>query len=130
VGYGHLVKSGEDTKENDTITEEKAEELLSSDAEAIATGVRSALGQTEVSQREFDALVDMAFGLGSIGTSNTPKLMKALGSADYEAASNELRTDRATNGVVMPGLQNRSTQRENIFRDGKYDRVSIFPKKK
>jgi GH24 family phage-related lysozyme (muramidase) len=130
VGYGHLVKPGEDTKKGDTITETKADELLNSDAEGMAKGVRTALGTTQVSQREFDALVDMAFGLGSIGTSNTPKLMKALGGGDYDAASKELRTDTATNGLVLPGLQNRSTQRENMFRDWKYDKVSIYPKKK
>lgn len=130
VGWGHLVKLGEDIKEGDSITEDKATELLTADTESIAAGVRTSLGRTEVSQREFDALVDMAFGLGSIGKSNTPRLMKALGAQVYAAASDELRTDRATNGLVLPGLQNRSTQRENIFRDGNYDRVTIYPKKR
>jgi hypothetical protein len=56
--------------------------------------------------------------------------MKAVGAGDYDAASNELGTDIATNKEVMPSRQNRSTQRENIFKDRKYNRVSILSKKK
>jgi RHS repeat-associated protein len=130
VGYGHLVKPSDTIKEGDTITDEQATTLLTSDVESFSAGVRTTLGTTQASQQEFDALVDMAYGIGSISKTTAPSLMNAIQNQDYEAMGNELRTDRATNGIVLPGLQNRSTQRENIFRNGNYAPVSIYPKKK
>ena len=69
-------------------------------------------------------MVDMAFGIGSLSKQTTPKLLNALENRDYEAMSGELRTDRATNGIVLPGLQKLSTQRENIFLNGNYAPVA------
>ncbi len=130
VGYGHLIKAGDGIKEGDTITEEQAAAFLQSDLTSFESNVKSALGTTQSSQQEFDALVDMSYGLGSISKTTTPRLIQAIGKQDYEAMGNELRTDRATNGIVLPGLQNRSTQRENIFRSGDYSPVTIYPKKR
>jgi GH24 family phage-related lysozyme (muramidase) len=82
-----------------------------------------------VSQQEFDAMVDMTFGLGSLSQKTAPKLLNALSKGDYETMADELRTDRATNGVVLPGLQKRSTQGQNIFLQGNYSPVSL-PRRK
>ena len=130
VGYGHLVKPGENTMEGDKITEAQADTLLVSDVEVMAAGVRKAIGNHQVSQQEFDAMVDMAFGIGSLSKQTTPKLLQALEAGDYEAMGKELRTDQATNGQVLPGLQKRSSQRQNIFLNGDYAPVPPPTKKK
>ena len=130
VGYGHLVKPGEKIQKGDEITEPQANALLVSDVEVMAAGVRKAIGNNQVSQQEFDAMVDMAFGIGSLSTKTTPKLLKALEKGDYDGMAKELRTDQATNGLVLPGLQKRSTQRENIFLNGNYAPVPPPAKKK
>lgn len=65
-----------------------------------------------------------------LSKTTAPKLMKAIGNEDYEAMGIELRTDRATNGIVLPGLQNRSTQRENIFKSGNYAPVMTYSNRK
>ena len=68
----------------------------------------------------FDAMVDMAFGIGSLSKQTTRKLLKALEAGDFDAMGKELRTDQATNGQVLPGLQKRSSQRQHIFLNGDY----------
>ena len=56
----------------------------------------------------FDAMVDMAFGIGSLSKQTTPKLLKALEAGDYDAMGKELRTDQATNGQSRGNREARS----------------------
>jgi lysozyme len=58
VGYGHLLKKGEDFSQG--LTAAQALALLRADAQAAETFVRQRLA-TAVPQNEFDALVDVAF---------------------------------------------------------------------
>jgi lysozyme len=125
VGVGHLVTAGDNLKEGDTITQEQAAAFLEVDLATSAAGVRRALGTTQVSQREFDALVDLSFNAGPniFSSSASPRLLTAIASADYGAMGNELRYTQA-NGATLQGLVYRSDQRQNIFLNGIYSAVT------
>ena len=123
VGIGHLVTAADNLNEGDKITPAQVTAFLAADLDTSATGVRQALGKTEVSQREFDALIDLSFNAGPNIFAGSPRLNIAIGSANYDAMGNELRYTRA-NGMVLPGLVNRSDQRQNVFRHGNYDPVT------
>ncbi len=58
IGYGHLVKSGEDFSKG--ITKKEALKLLSEDAQSAVSFVNKRL-EISQSQKQFDALVDTAF---------------------------------------------------------------------
>ena len=63
IGYGHY---GKDVKESDTITKEKATELLKSDLAKFEKKVMKYDIIYHYNQNEFDALVSFAYNVGSI----------------------------------------------------------------
>ena len=68
----------------------------------------------EVTQNEFDALVDFAFNCGC-GNLNNSTLLKKLNAGDYEGAAQEfLKWDMAA-GHHMAGLLRRRQAEELLF---------------
>lgn len=63
IGYGHY---GKDVKATDTITKEKAIELLKSDLSKFEKKVMKYNSVYHYNQNEFDALVSFAYNVGSI----------------------------------------------------------------
>ena len=63
IGYGHY---GKDVKATDTITKEKAIELLKSDLAKFEKKVKKYDSIYHYNQNEFDALVSFAYNVGSI----------------------------------------------------------------
>ena len=61
IGYGHLIKPGEDFSEG--ITQEKAESLLKSDI-TIAENIVSKFIRTTLNDNQFSALVNLVFNEG------------------------------------------------------------------
>ena len=63
IGYGHY---GKDVKAGQTITTERAEELLKEDLKESEKQVNAYMPRYMFNQNEFDALVCFAFNIGSI----------------------------------------------------------------
>ena len=61
IGYGH---TGPDVHPGLTITQEQAEELLMQDVKKAAAAVNAKV-TGDITQEEFDALVDFVFNVGS-----------------------------------------------------------------
>ena len=110
IGYGH---TGPDVHPGLVITQEQAEQLLQQDvAKAVAT-VNERI-KIELSQDEFDALVDFVFNCGC-GNFNSSTLLKKLNQGDKEGAANEfLKWDMAA-GKHLAGLARRREAEMKLF---------------
>ncbi|KWV93278.1 lysozyme [Erythrobacter sp. YT30] len=121
VGVGHLVLPADNLKVGDTITHQRAMQLLEDDLAKAERGVRDLVGDLKVNQHEFDALVDLVFnvGVGTVSEEESPRLNAAIKAGDYEAMAEELAYHTAQNQLAK-GLVHRSERRTQIFLDGDY----------
>lgn len=110
IGYGH---TGYDVYDGQTITLNDAEELLRRDIRFAEIGVK-ALVKVQLSQRQYDALVDFTFNLG-IGALRSSTLLTKLNSGDYDGASEEFKRWDHAGGKVLPGLTKRRLAEAALF---------------
>lgn len=110
IGYGHThgVTPGQ------TITQDEAEAYLAADiAWAVAFVNRSV--KIQLTQGEFDALVDFTFNLGS-GNFQASTLLRLVNQGQFAAAAGQFeRWDRA-GGVEVAGLLRRRQAEETEFK--------------
>jgi len=110
IGYGH---TGPDVFPTLVITQEYAEKLLLEDVQKAVANVNAHL-KIEVTQEEFDALVDFAFNCGCRNLDNST-LLKKVNEGDHEGAADEfLKWDKA-GGHVMAGLLKRRQAEAALF---------------
>ena len=111
IGYGH---TGHDVRPGLTITQDEAEQLLLHDIESAVNTVNH-LVTVQITQHEFDALVDFTFNVGS-GNFASSTLLRYLNAGLLDAAAKEFeRWDKAA-GVVVAGLLRRRIAEENWFK--------------
>jgi lysozyme len=103
VGYGH---TGKDVYEGQTITEDRARELLQQDAQTAVACVNAA--NSHLTQNQFDALVSFAYNLGCLSLN----MMMVHGWNQIPVQI--LRWDIA-GGVVVPGLKARREAELALF---------------
>lgn len=128
IGYGHLITkdSCTDTIRADwgTITEERALDLLFSDATEAADAIRAALGSTPLHQHEFDALVSFTYNVGAgdegFGDSNVRADLEA-DPPDYDAVPDHLMEYINVDDVPVCGLYVRRSLEGQVFASGTYD---------
>ena len=110
IGYGH---TGPEVHSGMTITQEQAENYLMQDVAKAAADVNSKV-TVEITQNEFDALVDFAFNCGC-GNLNNSTLLKKLNAGDYEGAAHEFEKWDMAAGHHMAGLLRRRQAEELLF---------------
>ena len=99
VGYGH---TGPEVHEGLTISPQQADQLLRSDISSAVACVNRAV-TAEISQYQFDALVDFVFNLGC-GRLLSSTLLRHINAGEFDQAAPQfLLWDRA-GGVVVSGL--------------------------
>ena len=108
IGYGHLVKPGEDFTNG--ITERQAIALLRSD---IATAERAVQDNitAHMSQPQYDALVSLAYNIGASGFKNST-VVKYINNPDFHSSvysdlESAWKAWNRTQGKVSNGLINR-----------------------
>ncbi len=116
VGVGHLVTRSDGLSLGDTISYERALDLLEQDLAQAEDAVRRLVGNTPLYQHEFDALVDLVFnvGEGNAGEDGSPGLSRAIALRDYAAMADELAYHHAGD-TVLDGLEYRSDRRRAMF---------------
>lgn len=102
IGYGH---TGADVVQCLTITLEEAQDLLSVDVQKAAAFVNGSV-ITQLSQCEFDALVDFVFNLG-IGAFQSSTLLRDLNAGDMTVAAGQFDLWDHCGGAVVAGLLRR-----------------------
>lgn len=112
IGYGHTdgVYAGQ------TCTAEEAEEWLLEDV-ASAVDAVNRLVTVELTQDEFDSLVDFTFNLGT-GAFTHSTLLAYLNDGDFEAAADQFDLWDKAGGRVVAGLLRRRQAEAALFRAG------------
>ena len=113
IGYGH---TGADVHPGLTITQEQAETLLMKDIQKAAADVNAKVTK-DLTQHEFDALVDFTFNCGA-GNFNNSTLLKKLNAGDFEGASHEFEKWDMAAGKHMAGLLRRRHAEAQEFISG------------
>lgn len=112
VGCGHLVTAADKLKIGDTITIEKAKELLKSDLETAEKAINEKV-KVPLYQNEYDSLVSITFNTGRSGAL---KLIEKVNEGDYKSVPKEIEKYR-TGG----GNKGRRASEASLFESGNYD---------
>jgi lysozyme len=123
IGYGHLVHLGptngrEDEEFRRGISQERALELLRSDADDAALAVRRKV-LVPLTRKQFDALVSFVFNVGETAFAEST-LLRELNAGRYEAVPVELNRWVKAGGRTLPGLVRRRGAEGVLFTDGRY----------
>ena len=113
VGYGH---TGPDVKAGMVIDEAQAEVLLRADLTASVDCVNAAV-KTEISQRQFDALVDFCFNAGR-GHFLRSTLLRFVNQRKWLLAQNQFGFWVNAGGRPLPGLIKRRAAEAAMFASG------------
>jgi lysozyme len=110
VGYGH---TGPEVRAGLKITEAQAETLLLADLAAAIACVNDAV-TVEISQCQFDALVDFCFNAGR-GNFLNSTLLRKLNSGDVAGAAAQFLLWVHAGGSVVAGLVRRRNAEATLF---------------
>ena len=110
IGYGH---TGAEVHQGMTITQEQAEEFLMQDVQKAVQTVNSK-EHTDLTQNEFDALVDFVFNCGA-GNFAGSTLLRKINAGDMEGAALEFEKWTHADGKVMAGLIKRRHAEALLF---------------
>ena len=113
IGYGH---TGPDVHPGLTITQEQAEELLMQDTQKAAAAINAKV-TGDITQEEFDALVDFVFNVGA-GNFAASTLLKKVNSGDIHGAAAEFERWDMAAGKHMAGLLRRRHAEAEEFLSG------------
>ena len=108
-GYGHTDGVGPST----TCDENLAQEWLLQDTQWAVNAVNN-LVDIQLTQGEFDALVDFTFNIGAHGFAQSTLLI-LLNKGDFANASLQFSRWDLCNGQVVAGLLNRRTMESTEF---------------
>lgn len=110
IGYGH---TGPDVKSGMEITAPQAVALFNADVDKFARSVETALAGVQLKQKQFDAVVSLAYniGLGALKKSTLYRKVKANPDDPTIRAEFMKHVNARVNGVLkpLPGLVKRRT---------------------
>jgi lysozyme len=106
IGYGHTSAAGApEVKDGMIITQERAEEILKIDLLKYERAVDD-LVKVELTQNQFDVLVDFAYNAG-VGSLKSSTLLKKVNARKFDDVPAELMKWTKGGGKVLPGLVRR-----------------------
>lgn len=112
IGYGSTrYEDGSPIKLGDTITRERADELLRHEAAKVEAEV-ARLVTVPLTQAQFDALCSFQFNTGALSRST---LLRLLNTGDYGNAADQLLRWNKNDGAVMEGLTRRRQAERAMF---------------
>lgn len=110
IGYGH---TGPEVHEGMEITHDQAVEYLKGDVKEAEKAVKR-LVKVQLTQNQYDALVDFAFNAGA-GNLQHSTLLRLVNEGDFEAASHEFEKWNKGGGRVLAGLTTRRANETKLF---------------
>lgn len=114
IGYGHLVKPGEDFSRG--VSKEEAKQLLKKDTQIAINDAKAIFKNLEsFSKKRQEALVNMTFNLGRTKLIGFTKMLKELNSTEVDW---ERVADEAKNSLWYKEVGRRSKEIVKILREG------------
>ncbi|GCD28302.1 lysozyme [Klebsiella pneumoniae] len=114
IGYGWTGKvDGKPIRPGMKIDDATADRLLRTGVVSFDQAVSKMLKVT-VTQNQYDALVSLAYNIGTRALS-TSTLMKKLNAGDVKGAADEFLRWNRSGGKVMTGLANRRKAEREVF---------------
>ncbi|WP_441368263.1 lysozyme [Acinetobacter lwoffii] len=114
IGYGTTkYPNGIRVKKGDTCTLDQAKAYMQNDLKAFEQTVSSAV-KVPINQNQFDALVSLAYNIGSTAFKNST-LVRQLNEGNYNAAANQFNVWVNAGGKRMQGLVNRRAAERTLF---------------
>ena len=113
IGFGTIkYPNGVRVKKGDTCTLEQAKEYMRHDLIEFKNTVNSS-AKVSLTQNQFDALVSLAYNIGS-NAFKSSTLVKKLNAGDYKGAADQFNVWVNAGGKRMQGLVNRR-EKENVL---------------
>ena len=109
IGYGHTGG----VKEDDTISQPEADELLENDIAKFEKYVSDNV-VPELKQYQFDALVAWTFNLG-VGNLRQSTMLRKLNEGDYQSVPSEMNRWNKAGGKTLDGLIRRRKAEGLLF---------------
>lgn len=113
IGYGHLLRPGEEERYCAGITREEARDLLIRDLAIYERAVRDAV-KVPLEQHQFDALVSLCFNVG-VGEFTTSVMVARLNAGDFDGAAERFAVWRLSDGRVDGRLVARRARERAMF---------------
>jgi lysozyme len=114
IGFGTIkYPNGVRVKKGDTCTLEQAKEYMRHDLMEFEHTVNSSV-KVPLNQNQFDALVSLAYNIGSSAFKSST-LVKKLNSGDYQGAADQFNVWVNAGGKRMQGLVNRRDREKLLF---------------
>ena len=115
IGYGHTSAAGAPIVNPDlVITKDEAEEVLARDMEQYEEGVRKYV-KVDLTQGQFDALVDFAYNAG-VGALAKSTLLKKVNAEKFDEVPAEFMKWTKGGGKELPGLVRRRRAEVKLWR--------------
>ena len=114
IGYGTTkYPNGIRVKKGDTCTLEQAKAYMQNDLKSFEQTVNNTV-KVPLNQNQFDALVSLAYNIGSTAFKNST-LVRQLNEGNYKAAANQFDVWVNAGGKRMQGLVNRRAAEKALF---------------
>ena len=110
IGYGH---TGSGVYAGLTVTQDQADAFLASDVAGSEACVNR-LVTSEITQNQFDAMVDFVFNLGCASLASST-LLRFVNAGDFASAAGQFQLWDHAGGVVVPGLLQRRQAEATLF---------------
>ena len=115
IGYGHTSAAGNPMVTPElVITKDEAEEVLAQDMEQYEEGVRKYV-KVDLTQGQFDALVDFAYNAG-VGALQKSTLLKKVNAEKFDEVPAEFMKWTKGGGKELPGLVRRRRAEVKLWR--------------
>jgi lysozyme len=112
-GTGHLILPSDNLQLGDTITSERADELLRNDLKSAEDTVNN-LVKVQLTQNMYDSLVDFVYNVGS-GNFHTSTLLRKVNAGLFQDAALEFGKWDKADHKVLPGLTARREAEKELF---------------
>ena len=114
IGFGTIkYPNGVRVKKGDTCTLDQAKEYMRHDLIEFEYTVNSSV-KAPLNQNQFDALVSLAYNIGSSAFKSST-LVKKLNTGDYQGAADQFNVWVNAGGERMQGLANRRDKEKLLF---------------
>lgn len=114
IGIGTTVyPSGNKVKQGDTCTLDQAKSYFKQDLAKFEKTVNDSV-KVSLSQNQFDALVSLAYNIGSSAFKDST-LLKKLNKIDYQGAADQFPLWNKAKGKILNGLTRRRAAERALF---------------